>query len=511
MSNRGARRRQPHVAAEGQVHAGPDRGAVDRRQRRQRAAGDAQEALVDVAPGSRGSPICRLPRSAPAQNAEPAPVTTTAPTASSASNASIAATIAATIGAVSVLRSLGIVERQPADAVADVGEHERFRHQAFMILAGRRRVARASRARTCDRAGRQHGKDLGPLCPRDEAHRLAWSAFIVNVNNSTSGSREGGDMIKSKRMLAAGVVAALALAACGDDDDDDAPTAPTRQPHRRTAATEAPAAHRGTGRHRGTDGRGEPADGSDVTVGLTFDLLGRGDQSFNDSAAAGMDRAKADFGVTVNELTPTDASAPRHRPAAAGRERRPRDRRRLLVRHRRGDDRRREPRRELRDRRRRDDELRRSTHAGAAPQRGRPRVQRGAGLVPRRRRRRAQVDDRQDRLHRWRQRHRPDREVRGRLHRRCQVDQPRHRGARRSTSPSSPTSPASRAPTVPRRSPRRCTPRAPTSSTPPPACPARACSRPRPRRPRPPAPRCGASASTPTSTTRSTRRCRSTS
>lgn len=49
--------------------------------------------------------------------------------------------------------------------------------------------------------------------------------------------------------------------------------------------------------------------GDDLTLGLTFDLLGRGDQSFNDSAAAGADRAKADFGLAINEVTPTDASA----------------------------------------------------------------------------------------------------------------------------------------------------------------------------------------------------------
>ena len=110
-------------------------------------------------------------------------------------------------------------------------------------------------------------------------------------------------MIMSKRLLAAGVVAALALAACGDDDDDAAAGGNDRgsgRHHRRTGGDDRGA------RHHGCRGGG---DGSDVTVGLTFDLLGRGDQSFNDSAAAGMDRAKADFGVTVNELTPTDASA----------------------------------------------------------------------------------------------------------------------------------------------------------------------------------------------------------
>jgi basic membrane protein A and related proteins len=112
-------------------------------------------------------------------------------------------------------------------------------------------------------------------------------------------------MIMSKRLLAVGVVAALALAACGDDDDDDAAPAATTEAS--GATTAAPAA--ATTAAPGTTAAGGGGDGSDITVGLTFDLLGRGDQSFNDSAAAGMDRAKADFGVTVNELTPTDASA----------------------------------------------------------------------------------------------------------------------------------------------------------------------------------------------------------
>src|SRR6478609_11774248 len=56
------------------------------------------------------SPVAsaRLPRLAPAQNAGGAPVTTTAPMRSSASISSIAATMSATIGAVSVLRSPGL-------------------------------------------------------------------------------------------------------------------------------------------------------------------------------------------------------------------------------------------------------------------------------------------------------------------------------------------------------------------------------------------------------------------
>jgi basic membrane protein A len=42
---------------------------------------------------------------------------------------------------------------------------------------------------------------------------------------------------------------------------------------------------------------------SDIKVGLAYDIGGRGDQSFNDSAAAGLDRAAEDFGVEVKELS----------------------------------------------------------------------------------------------------------------------------------------------------------------------------------------------------------------
>jgi basic membrane protein A and related proteins len=80
-------------------------------------------------------------------------------------------------------------------------------------------------------------------------------------------------MIPTKKVLAVAVTAALAfgLAACGSDDD--------------SATTTTPAT-------------------SDTNIGLLFDITGRGDRSFNDAAAAGLDRAKAEFGVTGNESTP---------------------------------------------------------------------------------------------------------------------------------------------------------------------------------------------------------------
>jgi basic membrane protein A len=49
------------------------------------------------------------------------------------------------------------------------------------------------------------------------------------------------------------------------------------------------------------------ASGKGKNAGLLFDLTGRGDKSFNDGAAAGLDKAKADFGITGNESTPTAA------------------------------------------------------------------------------------------------------------------------------------------------------------------------------------------------------------
>jgi basic membrane protein A len=49
----------------------------------------------------------------------------------------------------------------------------------------------------------------------------------------------------------------------------------------------------------------ETADGKGKTIGLLFDVTGRGDKSFNDAAALAVDTAKKNFGVTGEESTPT--------------------------------------------------------------------------------------------------------------------------------------------------------------------------------------------------------------
>ncbi|GGP70774.1 BMP family lipoprotein [Saccharothrix coeruleofusca] len=51
---------------------------------------------------------------------------------------------------------------------------------------------------------------------------------------------------------------------------------------------------------------GQKVDGSSLKVGLAYDIGGRGDASFNDSAAAGLDKAKAELGIkpeNIRELT----------------------------------------------------------------------------------------------------------------------------------------------------------------------------------------------------------------
>jgi basic membrane protein A len=53
-----------------------------------------------------------------------------------------------------------------------------------------------------------------------------------------------------------------------------------------------------------TSGGGAKVDGSALKVGLAYDIGGRGDASFNDAAAAGLDKAKSELGVSqVKELT----------------------------------------------------------------------------------------------------------------------------------------------------------------------------------------------------------------
>ncbi|MBU2074119.1 MAG: BMP family ABC transporter substrate-binding protein [Actinobacteria bacterium] len=75
------------------------------------------------------------------------------------------------------------------------------------------------------------------------------------------------------------MAAALTLSACGSDEGTD----------------------------EGTDNGDAPT--SDVKVGMAYDVGGRGDQSFNDSAAAGLDQAMDEFGMESQESEAEDGEA----------------------------------------------------------------------------------------------------------------------------------------------------------------------------------------------------------
>jgi basic membrane protein A and related proteins len=139
-------------------------------------------------------------------------------------------------------------------------------------------------------------------------------------------------MTRSKRALAVGFVAALGLvAACGDDDNTTATTsgaattAATATTGGATTATTGGAATATTGGSAtsagatATTGATASTGGAATTapagtaapavknpkVGLLYDITGRGDRSFNDAAAAGLDKAKAAVGAVGTESTPS--------------------------------------------------------------------------------------------------------------------------------------------------------------------------------------------------------------
>jgi basic membrane protein A len=61
-------------------------------------------------------------------------------------------------------------------------------------------------------------------------------------------------------------------------------------------------------RARGVAGDQRPSPGRRVRVGMVFDVGGRGDKSFNDSAWLGVERARRELGVDVELVEPGDGS-----------------------------------------------------------------------------------------------------------------------------------------------------------------------------------------------------------
>ncbi len=111
-------------------------------------------------------------------------------------------------------------------------------------------------------------------------------------------------------LLCAALAASLVLAACGDADDDPAVDEPADVEEPADEPEEEPADE--PEEEPADEPEEEPADepaaddGEQVAVGLVYDIGGRGDLSFNDAAAAGLDQAEAEFDLDTTELEPSE-------------------------------------------------------------------------------------------------------------------------------------------------------------------------------------------------------------
>jgi basic membrane protein A len=116
-------------------------------------------------------------------------------------------------------------------------------------------------------------------------------------------------MRNTKRFTSLAAVAMLSLmaAACGSDDTaSDATDAPATEATTAPGATTAPDGTTAPDATTAPDGTTAAPAGDGPKVGLVFDIGGRGDQSFNDSAAEGIERAKTELGITYTEASPND-------------------------------------------------------------------------------------------------------------------------------------------------------------------------------------------------------------
>ncbi|MBA3605155.1 MAG: BMP family ABC transporter substrate-binding protein [Acidimicrobiia bacterium] len=124
-------------------------------------------------------------------------------------------------------------------------------------------------------------------------------------------------MIKRKRALVIAMTAALGFtaAACGDDDESSDSTAAAGATDTTMADTGSTMGDTGTAMADTAATTGDTGDSAPTgsmapaveapAVGLLFDITGRGDRSFNDAAAAGLDQATSDLGAVGTESTPS--------------------------------------------------------------------------------------------------------------------------------------------------------------------------------------------------------------
>lgn len=108
--------------------------------------------------------------------------------------------------------------------------------------------------------------------------------------------------MRTGKLLAALFALALLVAACGGGEEDDSSGSSDSEPA--AASSEGGGASEG-----GSEGGTSSTDASDVQAAMVTDVGGLGDQSFNDSANAGLERAASELGAQKNVLesgAPTD-------------------------------------------------------------------------------------------------------------------------------------------------------------------------------------------------------------
>jgi len=109
---------------------------------------------------------------------------------------------------------------------------------------------------------------------------------------------------RNLKLIAGLMAGALALAACSSGSNSSSSSSTTASStagsSASSAASAAPSAGAGGSTAAGVEMTGDPAS---VKLGLAYDIGGRGDQSFNDLAAASLDKAKAAGVDIVGELT----------------------------------------------------------------------------------------------------------------------------------------------------------------------------------------------------------------
>ena len=106
------------------------------------------------------------------------------------------------------------------------------------------------------------------------------------------------------RLMAAFFALSLLAAACGSDDSSDDAADDSSSEESTEAGSEDEAMEDDEAGSDDEAMEDDEAMADSFNVGLSYDIGGRGDQSFNDSAAAGIEAAESEFGITFSEAEP---------------------------------------------------------------------------------------------------------------------------------------------------------------------------------------------------------------